>query len=485
MARNLRYAAHRPPESIHPDEPDATALDPAPTPPELTGPQPVDAYIRRALAENRTVQAARFNVLALKARIPQVTALDDPVVSNTIYPIPSVAPQYSLMGYNPYNLMLAQQFPWFGTLRLRGEAAAEDVKVALAELAPPSWTPSPTSSVPITTSSSTSGPRRSCSTTASWRPTSSRSLRRVMRPATPASRTCSGPRWSSPTWTASWSASVKDWPQPAPTWPSNSTSTPSPNCGPCRRSRSRPSPTRSIGSTAWPSPPAPSSRAAWPPSPATSAPSSWPASAYYPNITLGLSYMDMEKTNAVTPRTASGSPNVGLFVGFNLPVYRQKLEAGVCEAEARAVADAKLYDAERDATYREVKDLLTQARTQRDILELFRASILPKSTQALEAATSDYQAGNVDYVTLITAWREVLQIQLQIAQVEAELGKALASLERTVGVQLNAHPPIPSSPPAMNPAAVPMAAPSTPPPTPATPGPFRQPPTPNQAQPRR
>src|SRR5206468_5890167 len=87
------------------------------------------------LTENRVVQAARFNVLALRERIPQVTALDDPVASNTIYPIPSVAPQYSLMGYNPYNLMLAQQFPWFGTLRLRGEAAELDVRVALAEFA--------------------------------------------------------------------------------------------------------------------------------------------------------------------------------------------------------------------------------------------------------------------------------------------------------------------------------------------------------------
>ena len=70
-----------------------------------------------------------------KHRIPQVTALDDPVASNTIFPIPSVAPQYSLMGYNPYNLTLAQQFPWFGTLRLRGEVADRDVQVALAELA--------------------------------------------------------------------------------------------------------------------------------------------------------------------------------------------------------------------------------------------------------------------------------------------------------------------------------------------------------------
>ena len=39
------------------------------------------------------------------------------------------------MGYNPYNLTLAQQFPWFGTLRLRGETAERNVQVALAELA--------------------------------------------------------------------------------------------------------------------------------------------------------------------------------------------------------------------------------------------------------------------------------------------------------------------------------------------------------------
>ena len=113
----------------------AAAMEPTRGTPELSGPQPVDAYIRRALAENRTVQAAFHNVQSLEYRIPQVTALDDPVASNTMFPIPSVAPQYSLMGYNPYNLTLAQQFPWFGTMRLRGEVADRDVRVALAELA--------------------------------------------------------------------------------------------------------------------------------------------------------------------------------------------------------------------------------------------------------------------------------------------------------------------------------------------------------------
>src|SRR5947209_628494 len=113
----------------------AVAFGPDPLPPELAGAQPVDPLIRRALAENRTVQAAYHNVQSLKHRIPQVMTLDDPVASNTVFPIPSVAPQYSLMGYNPYNLTLAQQFPWCGTLRLRGEVASRDVQVALAELA--------------------------------------------------------------------------------------------------------------------------------------------------------------------------------------------------------------------------------------------------------------------------------------------------------------------------------------------------------------
>ena len=156
----------------------------------------------------------------------------------------------------------------------------------------------------------------------------------------------------------------------------------------------------------------------------------------------------MEKTNAQTPRTASGQPNIGFFVGLNLPIYHKKLAAGVQEARARAAADAQLFEAELDQAHRDIKDFFVQAKVQQNVLALLRRNNLPAAKQVLELTASDYRAGNVgvDYLTLFNALRDHLQVELQIAQIEAELGKTLASLERAVGAQLNEHPPLPPAP---------------------------------------
>jgi len=101
------------------------------------------------------------------------------------------------------------------------------------------------------------------------------------------------------------------------------------------------------------------------------------------------------------------------------------------------MADAKLYEAQRDETNSEIKDFFTQARVQQDVLGLLREGILPRAQHTLDLAMSDYQNQNVDIATVLSAQRELLQVEIQVAQVEAELGKALASLERAVGCQIN------------------------------------------------
>jgi outer membrane protein, heavy metal efflux system len=425
-----------------PNQPMAVGLDPGPVQSELSGPQPVDVFIRRALAENRTVQAAYHNVQSLKNRIPQVTTLDDPVASNSVFPIPSVAPQYYLMGYNPYNLTLAQQFPWFGTLRLRGEAAERDVQIALAELA----------AAQLDTVAAVK--RAYYSLYASTKVEEILAQNREVLEdflAIARQRLAVGGTQQdvlrSEILISELDREVAN----------NQQAIAAARAGLARQLHLRPDaelkplPELELGSL-----PDEVERlnqlavAARPELQGRLAAIARDEKAvelaqkrFYPNVTLGLTYMDMDKTNATVPRVASGSPNLGLFVGLNLPVYHQKYRAGVVEAQERAIANAKLYEAQRDEAFSEIQDLMVQAKVQQNVLDLLRKSILPRTRESLKLARSDYAKANVDYATVLSALREALQIEIQIAQVEAELGKALASLERAVGCQINEHPPIP------------------------------------------
>ncbi len=460
------------PTSFHPPvlpgagEPMSAAIAPAPgVPAELAGPQPVDAYIRRALAENRTVQAAFHNVQSLKYRIPQVTTLDDPVASNTIFPIPSVAPQYSLMGYNPYNLTLAQQFPWFGTLRLRGEVAERDVQVALAELAAAQldavaavkrayfdlYVSQKTEEVLVENRKILEDFR----TLAKSRLGTGGTQQDVLRAEVLISeldREEATIRQGIATARASLARLLHVSPETdlraLPELPHAAI--------PAEMERlyqlaiaARPELQGRLAAVARDEKAVELAR-----------------KRFYPNVTLGLTYMDMEKTNAMTPQTAGGMPNIGFFVGFNLPVYRAKYRAGVCEAEERTKADAKLYEAQRDETFGEIKEFMVQAKVQQNVIALLKGQILPRTNSTLELARSDYAKGNVDVATVFSALREVLQIQLQVAQVEGELGKALASLERAVGVQINEQPPTRGAEAA-------SPTPNLPPPPDGGTGPFR------------
>jgi outer membrane protein TolC len=459
--------AFQPPQIPAPGQPMATAICPSPASPfELSGPQPVDDYIFRALAENRTVQAAFHNVQSLKHRIAQVTTLDDPVLSNTIFPIPSVAPQYSLMGYNPYNVTLAQQFPWFGTLRLRGEVAEHDVRVALAEFAASQL--DAVAAVKRAYSDLYVGERtqeilaenrkilEDFRTLAKSRVATGGTQQDVLRAEVLISeldREAANIQQAIASARASLVRQLHVSPETdlrtLPELPRVSV--------PLEVDRLyqlavaiRPELQGRLAAVARDEKAVELAR-----------------KNFYPNITLGLTYMDMEKKNAVTPQTASGTPNVGLFVGFNLPVYRHKYRAAVCEAEERATADAKLYEAQRDETFGEVKDFMVQAKVQQDVIRLLRDSILPRTSATLELARSDYAKSNVDVATVFSALREVLQVKLQIVQVEGELGKALASLERAVGTQINELQPAPIGAEAATPTG------GAPPPPPVTSGPFR------------
>ncbi|HAH47846.1 TolC family protein [Gimesia sp.] len=170
--------------------------------------------------------------------------------------------------------------------------------------------------------------------------------------------------------------------------------------------------------------------------------------AYKPDVTLGATWIDVGSTG-VSP-VANGNDSFLITAGINLPVYRKKLDSAVRSAEAKAVSTARSYDSLKDETLEEVADLFAQAKSQQDLLILFREDILPKARQTLEVSSQAYNTGEVDFLQLVDNWRELLRFEVSYLRLEASLGQSLAELERVIGgINPQTLQPIPAPPEAL------------------------------------
>lgn len=85
-----------------------------PAPSTQAGNEELQAYLLEAAGHNPRLRAIYEEWRAAMERIPQATALEDPMFGYT---------QFVGAKMSQYGLMLEQRLPWFGTLRLRGERA--------------------------------------------------------------------------------------------------------------------------------------------------------------------------------------------------------------------------------------------------------------------------------------------------------------------------------------------------------------------------
>lgn len=101
---------------------DATAPEPAGF---SAGNAEIRGYCVEAAESHPALAALHAEWRAALERVPQVTSLDDPMFSFGYF-IQSDAQRF--------RVMLSQRFPWFGTLRARGNAAGAEAEAAFARL---------------------------------------------------------------------------------------------------------------------------------------------------------------------------------------------------------------------------------------------------------------------------------------------------------------------------------------------------------------
>jgi outer membrane protein TolC len=151
----------------------------------------------------------------------------------------------------------------------------------------------------------------------------------------------------------------------------------------------------------------------------------------YPDLTFGFNWI-ATSSNGISP-VANGDDAFMLTLGMNLPVYKKRIDAGVREAQTRALANTRKYDRLKDETMESVADLFAKIKSQQENLRLFRNDIIPKQKLTLEQSIDDYQVGKVDFLQLIENWRTLLRFHIAEKRFETDLQQSMAALARQIG----------------------------------------------------
>lgn len=120
-------------------------------------------------------------------------------------------------------------------------------------------------------------------------------------------------------------------------------------------------------------------------------------------------------------------------VAVNLPLWRDRIEAGVAEARA----GVERVESERlrmtDEIRAETRIAWTRLQESHHILELYRSRLLPASRDQVRAALSGFETGQASFLALIEAERNQRSVELEYEENLADLYRRRAELARTLG----------------------------------------------------
>lgn len=121
-------------------------------------------------------------------------------------------------------------------------------------------------------------------------------------------------------------------------------------------------------------------------------------------------------------------------VDVRVPLYFWRKQRYAVRESAQAVEEARHeYDATRQALLFRVKNDYLMAKTSEQLLELYTKTLIPQATLTLESAMASYQVGNLDFLSLLTNFQNVLGYELEYYDQIASFHEALARLEETTG----------------------------------------------------
>ncbi len=140
----------------------------------------------------------------------------------------------------------------------------------------------------------------------------------------------------------------------------------------------------------------------------------------------------------VNPPEDNGKNALALTVGINIPLFRERIRAGVAEAQESERANADLLEAVRDRLRFDIQETVLRIDSLGERGRLFRDVIIPQAEESLASAEAAYTTDRLGFLDLLDAERVLFQSRLSYHRLVSDLWIALSDLESHVA---RAFPP--------------------------------------------
>jgi outer membrane protein, heavy metal efflux system len=149
--------------------------------------------------------------------------------------------------------------------------------------------------------------------------------------------------------------------------------------------------------------------------------------------TMRTMYKPMAMVRIGQARTMAEGSGAMLMIGVSVPIWRDRLDAGVSEAQAmQRMADADL-ESMRSMVSGEVLAAREKVIATRAQLQAMETDVLPRARMATDSALAGYASGKGSLVAVIESARALWGLQAERVMLESAIGDAWARLDRATG----------------------------------------------------
>jgi outer membrane protein TolC len=157
----------------------------------------------------------------------------------------------------------------------------------------------------------------------------------------------------------------------------------------------------------------------------------------WPGIRLEANYINVAKRSdaagMLMPPEGNGKDIYNFSVGVTLPIRRQKYSAAAAEASEDFLASRASYRNTVNSVEASIRSAAFRLKTLQEQISLFERVLLPQASQALQSAEAAYSTGSLSVLELLDSERTLLEVRLSLAQFKTDSMKALAEMERATG----------------------------------------------------